>query len=64
MRMKAAARQRTTLSLNPALYKKVKRIAAQDRRDVSTILEIALESYIKLWKQKNTQLPAAQQAEG
>ena len=58
-----APRRRTTLSINPGLYAQAKRIAARDRRDVSTVLEMALEEYILTWKQNKRRLEPPRQAE-
>jgi hypothetical protein len=55
-------RQRTTLSINPGLYAQAKKIAMRDRRDISTVLEMALEAYILTWKQNKRRLEAPEGA--
>jgi hypothetical protein len=55
-------RQRTTLSINPGLYAQAKKISIRDRRDISTVLEMALEAYISTWKQNRQRVKAPQQA--
>lgn len=61
--MSKAVRQKTTLSIQPSIYQQIKRIAARDRRDVSTTLEMALEAYIATRKQARRRPLETQRAE-
>ena len=61
--MSKAVRQKTTLSIQPSIYQQIKLIAARDRRDVSTTLEMALEAYIETRKQARRRPLETQRAE-
>jgi hypothetical protein len=53
-------RQRTTLTIRRQVYAEIRRIATEDRRDISVIVDLALEAYIKkIRKAKRAAAPLA-----
>jgi hypothetical protein len=52
LHVNAQRRTRTTLSLKAELYAQVKKIAAIDRRNISSVLELAIEAYTLEWKRQ------------